>query len=91
MATLLATSAVERGASREFAGNGFRDMTRLAEGSPEMWRDITLTNREAVMDGLESLRGQLNDFLTAVERSDAQALMQFFEAGREARRQVFTP
>ncbi|MBL7648616.1 MAG: prephenate dehydrogenase/arogenate dehydrogenase family protein [Candidatus Hydrogenedentes bacterium] len=91
MATLLATSAVERGAAREFAGNGFRDMTRLAEGSPEMWRDITLTNREAVMEGLEVLRGQLNDFLTAVERSDAQALMQFFEAGREARRQVFTP
>jgi len=91
MATLLASSAVDRGASREFAGNGFRDMTRLAEGSPEMWRDITLTNRDAVMEGLEYLRGQLNDFLTAVERSDAEALMQFFEAGREARRQVFTP
>lgn len=91
MATLLASSAVERGAAREFAGNGFRDMTRLAEGSPEMWRDITLTNREAVIDGLECLRGQLNDFLTAVERSDAPALMHFFEAGRDARRQVFAP
>lgn len=91
MATLLATSALNEGATREFTGNGFRDMTRLAEGSPEMWRDITLTNREAVMDGLESLRGQLNDFLTAVERSDAAALMQFFETGREARHRVFTP
>lgn len=91
LATLLASSAREEGATREFAGNGFRDMTRLAEGSPEMWRDITLTNREAIMDGLESLRGQLNDFITAVERSDGNGLMQIFENGREARRQVYTP
>lgn len=91
MATLLASSARGEGATREFTGNGFRDMTRLAEGSPEMWRDITLTNREAVMEGLEALRGQLNDFLTAVERSDAEALMKIFEDGQEARRQVFTP
>lgn len=91
LATLLASSARGEGTTREFAGNGFRDMTRLAEGSPEMWRDITLTNREAVMSGLESLRGQLTDFLTAVERSDGEALMQIFESGREARRQVYTP
>ena len=91
LATLLASSAREEGATREFAGNGFRDMTRLAEGSPEMWRDITLTNREAVMNGLESLRGQLNDFLTAVERNDGDTLMQIFENGRAARREVYTP
>lgn len=91
LATLLASSAREEGATREFAGNGFRDMTRLAEGNPEMWRDITLTNREAVISGLESLRSQLNDFITAVERSDGDSLMQIFESGREARRQVYTP
>lgn len=91
MATLLASSARAEGATREFTGNGFRDMTRLAEGSPEMWRDITLTNREAVIEGLESLRGLLNDFLMAVEHNDGDALMRIFEAGREARRKVFTP
>lgn len=88
LATLLATAARDEGATHEFVGNGFRDMTRLAEGSPEMWRDITLTNREAVMDALEAMRGELNDFLTAVERSDGDALARFFEAGRVARRGI---
>lgn len=89
MAALLALAAREVGASREFTGNGFRDMTRLAEGSPEMWRDITLTNRDAVLDGLESLRGVLNDFVTAVERRDGDGLMEFFARGQAARREVY--
>lgn len=89
LAALLALAAREAGARREFTGNGFRDMTRLAEGSPEMWRDITLTNRDAVLDGLESLRGVLNDFVTAVERRDGDGLMEFFARGQAARREVY--
>src|SRR5690606_23810068 len=44
----------------ELAGSGFRDFTRIAAGSPEMWRDIFLANRDAVLSEIAEVRAALD-------------------------------
>jgi prephenate dehydrogenase len=87
-AACLARVAASADDARAVAGGGFRDTTRVAEGRPEIWRDICLTNREALLDGIDALGGQLATVRRAVETSDADALETFFREGGEARRKV---
>jgi prephenate dehydrogenase len=90
LASALATVACHQNATSDFVGNGFRDTTRVAEGSPEMWRDITLTNRAAIAEGLLAVRGQIDAFLAAIEDDNDDALTALFETGKEAREKVLT-
>jgi len=68
-----------------FAASGFRDFTRIAASSPEMWRDICLANREALMDELGSYMQELEALHEALAEADADALEQTFRAARELR------
>lgn len=65
--------------------NGFRDTTRIASGSPEIWRDIALANRHNLARALESFTQGLQDFRRALKRGDAKAVARFFEQARERR------
>ena len=69
-----------------FAASGFRDFTRIAASHPEMWRDICLANREALLLELDSYRAQLDDLRGALERADGQRLEEVFDTARTARR-----
>jgi prephenate dehydrogenase len=69
-----------------FIGNGFKDVTRIAEGRPEIWRDICLTNPEAIAKGLRTLIADLESMADAIESKDGPALEDFFEQGVNARR-----
>jgi len=69
-----------------FCGPGFRDVTRVAEGSPEVWLDILQSNRPAVAEELKALQARLGAVLAALEGQDAAALRQFLEESRAARR-----
>ena len=69
-----------------FAASGFRDFTRIAASHPEMWRDICLANRAALLDELDRYRAQLDDLRAALARSDGAALEDTFSVAREARR-----
>lgn len=69
-----------------FAASGFRDFTRIAASHPEMWRDICLANREALLLELDSYRAQLDDLRSALERADGQRLEEVFDTARTARR-----
>jgi hypothetical protein len=51
-----------------FAASGFRDFTRIAASHPEMWRDICLANREALLGELDSYRAQLDELRTGAWR-----------------------
>ncbi len=73
---------------RDVIGNGFRDTTRIANGRPELWTEICLTNREAVLQGLQELCASLGEFRTALEQGDPDGLERFFEEGRAARRRA---
>lgn len=68
------------------AGTGFRDFTRIAAGSPEVWRDIFLSNREAVLQEIEQFGAALEDLRQALERSDPDALKATLEQAALARR-----
>ena len=69
------------------AGTGFRDFTRIAAGSPEIWRDIFLSNREALLkelDGFEKALAQLKN--TLEEPADDDRLESILEQAALARR-----
>jgi len=68
-----------------FAAGGFRDFTRIASSSPEMWRDIVLANREAVLHKMAALRDELDAVSRAIERADGEALLDMFQAAKRAR------
>ena len=68
-----------------FAAGGFRDFSRIAGSSPEMWRDICLANRDAMLAELDAYTAQLGLIRNLIEASDAQKLADLFEHARNAR------
>jgi prephenate dehydrogenase len=72
----------------EYGAGGLRDTTRIAASSAEMWRDICLTNRTAILDALKLFRGNFEKFEGAVERADAGELTALFERGRRMRERL---
>ena len=68
-----------------FAAGGFRDFTRIAASSPEMWRDICVANRAALLDELDGYTAVLAQLRAAVEAADGAALEAVFARSREAR------
>lgn len=68
-----------------FAASGFRDFTRIAASSPEMWRDICLANRDALQKELQLYIAELNQISAALATSDANQLEKTFHKAREVR------
>jgi len=68
-----------------FAAGGFRDFTRIASSSPTMWRDIALTNRDALLANIDALTDQLHAIRHAVSDGDGQQLTQIFTRAKSAR------
>lgn len=69
-----------------FAASGFRDFTRIAASHPEMWRDICLANRDALLGELDSYRSQLDELRSALAANDGGRLEEIFGIARRARR-----
>ena len=70
-----------------FAAGGFRDFTRIASSSPEMWRDICLANRERLLAELGRYRTELGEVERLVAAGDGAALERLFAEARAARNQ----
>jgi prephenate dehydrogenase len=68
-----------------FAAGGFRDFTRIAASSPEMWRDIALQNRQALLDELDRYGARLAVFRELIDRGDGPALQRLMTEARKAR------
>lgn len=64
---------------------GFRDTTRIASGSPEMWRDIVVANRRHLRRSLDELIGGLETLRQLVEQGDGQALEAVLREARDRR------
>jgi prephenate dehydrogenase len=67
--------------------NGFRDTTRIASGSPEMWRDIALANRRNLARVLGVFIEDLQELQLALEVGDGKSIEEFFETAKHRRDQ----
>ena len=68
-----------------FAAGGFRDFTRIASSSPEMWRDIALNNRAALLAEIDAYQTKLVELRAMIAASDAAALEALMSDARQAR------
>jgi len=69
----------------DYAAGGFRDFTRIASSHPEMWRDICVANRAAILPELRRYQAQLTAMQHLLEAGDAAGLESVFERARAAR------
>jgi prephenate dehydrogenase len=87
-ATLMALAserAEEHAALLRLAAGGFRDMTRIASGHPDIWLDICADNRSAILDALDGLILGLGDIREVVATDDREGLERRLTKAREAR------
>jgi prephenate dehydrogenase len=91
---LLAFALVDDIASRpnaaqlfSFAASGFRDFTRIAGSHPEMWRDISLANKSALLSEISAFENELNQLKQLLANEDAEGLQALFERASHARNQ----
>ena len=89
---LLAYALVDEFAKRgnadqlfDYAAAGFRDFTRIAGSHPEMWRDIALANRTALLAELDRYNAALMHLRQALVNSDGDALQTIFANARDKR------
>jgi prephenate dehydrogenase len=68
-----------------FAASGFRDFTRIAGSSPEMWRDISLANKTALLHDLTTFEAQISQLKQLLNAEDATGLQALFERASAAR------
>lgn len=68
-----------------YAAGGFRDFTRIAGSSPEMWRDIALNNREALLSEIDRYQEKLASLRAMIEDSDSAAIERLMTEARDAR------
>ena len=71
----------------QYAASGFRDFTRIAGSSPEMWRDISLANQAALLTELDAYLAQLTTLRAHLAASDGAALAAVYTNAQRARRE----
>jgi cyclohexadieny/prephenate dehydrogenase len=72
----------------QYAASGFRDFTRIAASDPTMWRDIFLTNKEAVLSMLDRFTEDLEALKTAISHGQGEVLFKTFANARRIRRDI---
>jgi prephenate dehydrogenase len=85
----LVSAAVEADTdSLDYAGRGFKDMTRVALSSPSMWREICMMNRANVIEAIESFEFHLDRLRGFLETGDVSGLEESFEKARALREEI---
>jgi cyclohexadieny/prephenate dehydrogenase len=72
----------------EYSASGFRDFTRIAASDPTMWRDVFLTNKDAVLDILGRFAEELFVLQRAIRMGDGDHLFDYFTRTRAIRRSI---
>ena len=79
---------VTRGEVIKYSAGGFRDFTRIAASDPTMWRDVFLTNKDAVLEVLGRVSEDLAVLQRAIRWGEGDALFQRFTQSRDIRRAI---
>ena len=72
----------------KYSAGGFRDFTRIAASDPTMWRDVFLTNKDAVLEMLQRFTEDLTELQKAIRKDDGTALFDHFTRTRAVRRSI---
>ena len=72
----------------DLSAGGFYDITRVASGDPVMWRDIFLSNKQAILQRLTEYSSAINDLAGLIDRSDSSALEELFKNANRARKRI---
>jgi len=72
----------------KYSAGGFRDFTRIAASDPTMWRDVFLSNREAVLEMLQRFSEDLTELQKAIRKGDGATLFDTFTRTRAIRRSI---
>ncbi|QKR99143.1 prephenate/arogenate dehydrogenase family protein [Sphingomonas sp. CL5.1] len=72
----------------KFSAGGFRDFTRIAASDPTMWRDVFLSNKEAVLEMLQRFSEDLSQLQRAIRWGDGDTLFDHFTQTRAIRRSI---
>lgn len=70
------------------AAGGFRDTTRIAEGDPDLWRDIFETNRDRITEAIDTLSSVLDEVRSLIEEGDWEAVTEWLEEARDVRDRI---
>jgi cyclohexadieny/prephenate dehydrogenase len=79
---------VTQGEVIKYSAGGFRDFTRIAASDPTMWRDVFLSNKEAVLEMLQRFSEDLTALQRAIRWGDGDALFDLFTRTRAIRRSI---
>jgi prephenate dehydrogenase len=69
----------------QLAAGGFRDVTRIASGNPQMWRDIVLSNKATIRDLLSQWKDNVEHFLNLLEQESGEDVELFFQKAAQFR------
>lgn len=83
---LASRHADDQQALMRLAAGGFKDSTRIAAGSPELWCGIAFDNKDALSDGLDEIRGIIGAFADALASDDRASLTTLLADAAAARR-----
>jgi len=72
-------------AALEVCGSGFRDLTRIASGAPELWADILVSNAAALVDHLGGFRDLIERTLPLLASGDGKKLQALLDVAKQNR------
>lgn len=72
----------------KYSAGGFRDFTRIAASDPTMWRDVFLSNKDAVLEMLQRFTEDLTELQKAIRKGDGDVLFDHFTRTRAIRRGI---
>jgi len=88
LASTVAKLLADSRQGEDFVGTGFADTTRLAKGSPKLWRDIFLSNSDNLSATVEELIATLRGLTAALNEADSAACERLLTEARQARRRL---
>ncbi len=87
MASILANTVADvdsqEGAAIDFTATGFRDSTRIAAGSPELWTGIFLQNKDVILTLIDNIVDNLHDFRDKLQKNDELQIERILESAQK--------
>ncbi len=81
----------ERAICKTIAAGGFKDITRIASGSPTMWQHIFLSNRDSVLKLIDAFKDELETFRSAIDTANADEILSLWTKAKDYRDSITIP